>query len=169
VLTTLELPPTTLLTLVAAAKETGAIVILNAAPSAAIGRELVNGIDVLIVNETEARDLLGHPVMTSAGVETALALRDLGPLAVVITLGAEGAVIALDGETTTLSAPAVEVRDTTGAGDAFCGAMAARLAAGDSVVNSAQAGVVAGSLATTRAGAQPSMPTRDEIARLNTR
>ncbi len=166
VLTTLELPPPTLLALVAAAKQTGATVILNAAPSAAVGRELIAKIDVLIVNETEAGDLLGHPVVAGAGAETALALSDLGPPAVVVTLGAEGAVIAHAGETTTLAAPAVEVRDTTGAGDAFCGAMAARLATGDSLVLSAQAGVSAGSLATTRAGAQPSMPTREEIARL---
>jgi ribokinase len=67
---------------------------------------------------------------------------------------------------TPLPAPPVEVVDTTGAGDAFCGAFAARLAAAPDPVAAARAGVAAGSLACTRAGAQPSMPRAAEIAAL---
>ena len=84
----------------------------------------------------------------------------------IVTLGAAGAVFAVGGTTTELPAPAVTVVDTTGAGDAFCGALAARLAAGTDPAQAARAAVIAGSLATTRAGAQPSMPTHEEIERL---
>jgi ribokinase len=60
----------------------------------------------------------------------------------------------------------VEVVDSTGAGDAFCGAVAARLADGGDLLTAARAGVIAGSLAVTRAGAQPSMPRREEIEQM---
>ena len=164
-LATLELPPLTVVALVDAAHRLGASVLLNATPNAAIGRDLLRQVDLLIVNETEAGDLLGRPL--AAGHESAAAreLAGMGSGTVVVTLGAAGAVVARGGETTELPAPAVEVVDTTGAGDAFCGAVAARLAAGDDPVAAARIGVIAGSLATTRAGAQPSMPTREEIER----
>ena len=165
-LATLELPDAAKTALFAAAREAGATVLLNATPEAASGRALVPSCDVLIVNESEAADLLGRPVAAAEGEEAARALTGLGPRTVVITLGAAGAVIAHDGETVAIPAPAVEVQDTTGAGDAFCGAMAARLASGADPVAAAGAGVIAGSLAATRPGAQPSMPTRDEIERL---
>lgn len=63
-------------------------------------------------------------------------------------------------------APVVEVVDTTGAGDALCGAIAAWLASGSSLREAVVAGVCAGSLAVTQEGAQPSLPQRDEISAL---
>ena len=167
VLTTLELPPATLEALLGAANRLGATVLLNATPEAVTGRSLLGRADVLIVNETEAADLLGRPVTPAGGSEAAIELTRLGPAGVVITLGAAGAVFAANGTTTELPAPTVTVVDTTGAGDAFCGALAARLAAGTDPLAAARAGVVAGSLATTRAGAQPSMPNRDEIEQVS--
>jgi len=168
-LATLELAPATLATLLDAARASGATIVLNATPEAASGRGLLPTVDLLIVNETEAGDLLGRPVGVASGREAALALAELGPRTVVVTLGAAGAVVAQRGTATLLPAPTVEVVDTTGAGDAFCGATAARLAAGADPVAAAAAGVVAGSLAATRPGAQPSMPRLADVERLAAR
>ena len=162
-LATLELPLATLQALFAETKQRGGTILLNATPEASTGRALAAAADVLIVNESEAADLLGYLVTPSTGAEAALALTRLGPTGVVVTLGAAGAVVASGTRVFTLPAPTVTVVDTTGAGDAFCGALAARLAAGADLEAAARAGVIAGSLATTRAGAQPSMPTWAEI------
>lgn len=164
VLATLALPEACRRALFAAARERGAPVVVNATPEPLGARAHLDQIDVLIVNETEAGDLLGHPVGKNEAAAAATALAALGPPTVVITLGSAGALILAEGQTTSLAAPPVDVVDTTGAGDAFCGVFAAHLAAGDDAVRAAHAGVVAGSLACTRAGAQPSMPRAAEIA-----
>lgn len=166
VLATLELPEATRSALFAAARERGARVLVNATPEAVGVRPHLGDIDGLIVNETEAEDLLGHPVGAANAAEAARELAALGPAFVAITLGAAGAVVLADGAVAAIPAPAVEVVDTTGAGDAACGAMAARMAAGEDPVAAARAGVAAGSLACTKAGAQPSMPTAHEIDRM---
>ena len=112
-----------------------------------------------------ARRRICSAIRSSAenGAEGAPGPLQLGPTVVVVTLGAAGRCIADNGETTQLPAPQVEVVDTTGAGDAFCGAFAAALARGEDPVTAARSGVIAGSLATTVPGAYPSMPRRDEI------
>lgn len=168
VLTTLELPPPALEALYREAREIGATIVCNAAPEPASGKQLARQADVLIVNETEAAELLGVPARRDDWPAVAMALtkllEDAGRTAIV-TLGADGAVIARDERTWHFPAPSVEVVDTTGAGDAFCGAFAARLAAGADILQAAEAGVVAGSIAVTREGAQPSMPRREDIER----
>jgi ribokinase len=165
-LTTLELPLPALSVLYDAARELGATILLNATPEPLTGRGLLSRTDYLIVNETEAADLLDQIVEYEDSEQAALSLLDLGPKSTVITLGEHGAVIAVDGAVTHIPAPVVTVVDTTGAGDAFCGAMAAGLAAGLDPVAAARIGVVTGSLATTRHGAQPSIPTRAEVEQL---
>jgi ribokinase len=166
VLTTLEPPPETLDALLDAGKQRGATIILNATPEAAGATRLLDRIDVLVVNETEAEDLLGHAVSTTSGEETALSLATLGPRTVVVTRGGEGAVVAHDDRTMSFPAPSVHVVDTTGAGDAFCGAFAADLARGVDPFLATRTGVVAGSLATTIPGAYPGIPRRDAIERM---
>jgi ribokinase len=166
VLTTLEPPLGTLDALLDASKQYGATIILNATPEAVGATRLLDRIDVLVVNETEAEDLLGNAVSTTSGEEVARSLAALGPRTVVVTLGADGAVVAHDGRTMSLPAPSVDVVDTTGAGDAFCGAFAADLARGVDPFVSARTGVVAGSLATTVPGAYPGIPRRDAIERV---
>ncbi len=166
VLATLEPPPEALAALFAAGKTIGATVVLNATPEAAGARPFLDRIDALIVNETEAADLLGYPVSAGNGEAAALALSAMGPATVTVTLGAAGVVIAHGGETATFPAPRVEVVDTTGAGDAFCGAFAADLARGADPFTAARTGVVAGSLATTAPGAYPGIPRRDAIERM---
>jgi ribokinase len=163
VLSTLALPEPVRTALYAAARALGARVVVNATPEPLGVRVHLTRIDALIVNETEAGDLLGHPVTVGGVADAARALAAMGPEIVLITLGAHGALVLSEGEPVLIPAPAVKVVDTTGAGDACCGAFAARLAAGANPTTAARAGVVAGSLATTREGAQPSMPRAEEI------
>ena len=166
VLTTLEPPPETLSALIDAGKQLGATIVLNATPEAIGAKPLLERIDVLIVNETEAEDLLGYAVSAAKGKDAARSLAALGPVTVVVTLGAAGAAVAYDAETATFPAPRVDVVDTTGAGDAFCGAFAADLARGVDPFLAARTGVAAGSLATTIPGAYPGIPRREAIERI---
>lgn len=172
VLTTLELSLEVLEALYQAAREMGATIVCNAAPEPSSGAQMAMRADVLIVNETEAAELLGAPAHREDWPAVAVALTrllgDAGRTAIV-TIGAGGAVVARDERTWHFPAPSVEVVDTTGAGDAFCGAFAARLASGADILEAAEAGVVAGSIAVTREGAQPSMPRREDIERYLTK
>jgi ribokinase len=163
VLTTLEPPLETLDALLDASKQRGATIVLNATPEAIGAKPFLDRIDVLVVNETEAEDLLGKAVSAANGEEAARSLAELGPGTVVITLGGAGAAVAHGGKTTSFPAPRVDVIDTTGAGDAFCGAFAANLARGVDPFLAARTGVVAGSLATTIPGAYPGIPRREAI------
>jgi ribokinase len=144
----------------------GTRVVLNAAPFDARIEPLLDRLDPLICNEIEAGQLVGFDVTLERAVEAAQALIRRGSRAVVITLGRHGAVAAASGDTFAVPAPEVRAVDTTGAGDAFCGALLAWLALGSSLRDAVRAGVCAGSLAVQRDGAQPSLPPRDEIERL---
>lgn len=163
VLTTLEPVPETIAALIESTHEAGGVVVLNASPEPLGARDFLANLDVLIVNETEAADLLEREVTVENGADAALALAALGPATVVVTLGAAGAVVAHGDTTAHFSAPPVKAVDTTGAGDSFTGAFAAELASGGDPFSAARRGVVAGSLATTRAGAYPGIPHREEI------
>ena len=145
----------------AAADRTTGLFVLNAAPAATLPGPLLARCDVLVVNEHELSVVAGVDEVTDDDAITAAhdALRGKGVGAVVTTRGARGAIVtAADGETTALPAPQTDVVDTTGAGDAFTGVLAARLAAGDSLVEAARRGVIAGSLAVQAVGAQDSYP-----------
>lgn len=140
-----------------------ATVVLNAAPFEDYLRDIVPDVDVLICNTVEAGQFIGRAVDASSAGE---AVRDLAGMSrgcAVITLGAAGAVGWSDGQLWRVPAMEVDAVDTTGAGDAFCGAFAAWLGEGASFEDAIKAGTVAGSLAATRPGAQPSLPERDEI------
>jgi ribokinase len=163
VLTTLEPVPETIAALIESTHAAGGVVVLNASPEPLGARPFLPDLDTLIVNETEAEELLGSEVTTENGAEAALSLAKLGPRTVVVTLGPAGAVVAHEGETQYFPAPHVTAVDTTGAGDAFTGAFAAELASGGDPFAAARRGVVAGSLATTRPGAYPGIPHRAEI------
>ena len=141
-----------------------AIRVMNASPlepGAALPLDLV---DLLIVNEIEASDLLGTAVMSANAADAARDLAAGVGRGCVITLGGDGLAAHVDGYPHRLIAHPVNVVDTTDAGDAFCGAMAAALALGEPVGTALAWGNAAGALAATCPGAQPSMPTRDEIA-----
>jgi ribokinase len=162
IMMTLELPRETMQALITEGRRAGAVVILNATPEPAAFAELAIQADILIVNETEARELLGWENDERDWDSAASALRELGPQNVIITLGAGGAYV-LANQMSVIESPKMEVVDTTGAGDAFCGAFAAQIAKGADIEYAARAGVVAGALSVTKAGAQPSQPHWSEI------
>lgn len=133
--------------------------ILNAAPARDLPRELLERVDVLVVNRSELIHITGSDdIETIADVD--------GPARVVVTLGDAGAAFTDEGTTFRCPAPDVAVVDTTGAGDAFSGALAAAIAAGVDFGEAVRRAVAAGSLATTKEGAQASMPDRDELEHL---
>lgn len=162
VLMQLELPLPVVAAGLATARRAGALAILNAAPMDPAAAALLPEVDLLVVNEIEAADLLG----TAAGEVDAAVLRRLaalGPRQVVVTLGAAGIAVWDGAVAWRLPALPVTPVDTTGAGDAFCGVLAAGLAAGLDLASAARRGIIAGGLAVTRPGAQSSLPTRAEI------
>ena len=162
----LETPVAAIEALFAKAGLEGAIRILNAAPAIDEGRRLFASTDILIVNETELARYAGADTVPEVLDDIASAARRLisrPGQTIIVTLGKAGA-IAVDSETLTLVEgwPAAVV-DTTGAGDCFCGVLAARLSAGESLETAMIWANRAASLSTERLGAAPSMPTRIEI------
>ena len=165
-----ELTPEHSAALPALAERTGARFVLNLAPVTTRDRALIAAADPLIVNETEAADVLGVPrdlgldeVLDGLAVAVGRGLAT----SAVVTLGAQGAlVIEGDGEDerTMVASPAVsEVVDTTGAGDAFAGTLATALAQGMSLVDAARYAAAAGSLAVRAAGAASSYAPGDAV------
>lgn len=141
-------------------------VILNAAPARELPGEVLGNVTHLVVNEGEAGFLAGMSVTDAATARAAgEKLLGLGVGNVVITLGGDG--VAWLGESEgRLSAHGVQVVDTTAAGDAFCGAFAVKLAEASTLAEAARFANAAGALATTKAGAQPSLPSRIAIEEL---
>lgn len=157
----LEVPLLTVIYAADLARRHGARVVLNPAPAQPLSTTGLEQVDVLIPNQSEAALLTG---CASAG-DAARRLIALGVRSVIVTMGERGVLIA-EGETLThLPAHQVSVVDTTAAGDAFVGAFAVGLAEGRTVREAAAWGNAAGALAVTRAGAQPSLPTRAELER----
>ncbi len=149
VLAQLEVPLDAVIAAFVAAKRAGALTILNPAPAASLPPELLAVTDVIVPNE--------HEVELIGGVE---ALLDRGLSTVIVTRGASGVEVSTADHRSPTShrALAVEPIDTTGAGDSFCGALAARLAAGVGLDDAIRWAIVAGALATTVDGAIPSIP-----------
>jgi ribokinase len=140
--------------------------ILNAAPAEPEARRLFALCDAIVVNELECGAFAARDVDPANDREVAAAARALATSpeqAVIVTLGARGA-LAVRGEATIRVAvrPAV-VMDTVGAGDCFCGALAARLDAGADLEKALRFANAAASLSTERAGAAPSMPSIELI------
>ena len=145
--------------------EAGGRVLLNLAPPREVPETLLNRCDPLVVNEHEAAFLIGKQEQDPE--ETARKLLSLGPSSVVVTLGGAGAVLAAGDSTEHFSAPEVEAVDTTGAGDAFVGALAMRLAEGASLKEAVPYAVLAGAVAVTREGAQGSLPIPEDVEKLS--
>ena len=125
---------------------------------------LLGQLDWLVVNEIEAAALAGMPVPGPAEARAvAEQLRRRGPRQVLVTLGAEGLVLAGPEGTLALPAPRVQAVDTTGAGDTVVGALAAALAAGRPLREALTRAQAAAALAVTRLGTQSAMPTAAEV------
>lgn len=169
----MEIPSETVTELVVAGKQAGISVMLNLAPARALPLETLRQLDVLLVNETEAvflRDALAGsqqpgPAVRNLADASALAssLHDQGIATVVITLGARGAMLASQGEKFHIATPAVQVVDTTAAGDCFAGAFMAALTEGQELAGALRFAVFASALKVTKLGAQSGLPTRAEV------
>ncbi|MGI5139843.1 MULTISPECIES: ribokinase [unclassified Streptomyces] len=139
--------------------------VLNPSPPRPLPADVLAACDPLIVNEHEARVIAGDD-LGGTPEDWAAALLALGPRSVVVTLGAEGALVA-DGEAMTrVPSVKVEAVDTTGAGDAFTAALAWRLGTGETLPEAAAYAARVGAAAVTRPGAQESFPTSEEVAAL---
>jgi ribokinase len=158
----LEVPLEAVVAAAGLAARAGARFILNLSPAAEVPRGLLAAADPLVVNEHEAAFLLGAG-QPRAPEEQAQALLALGARSVVITLGADGAYAADAAGATHVPSPPVTVIDTTGAGDAFTGALAWRLSVGDSLPAAAALAARAGAAAVTARGAQGSYPSPDRL------
>jgi ribokinase len=163
VLLQLEIPLACVARAAELARRAGALVLLNPAPAAA---GFFVPADVVIPNESEAAALSGLPLGTD-DAELAAAVRyAVGADRVVLTVGERGVVVVGPDGVSAESGHAVDCIDTVGAGDAFCGALAARLAAGASFDEAVRFGNAAGALAVTRPGGAPAMPSSAEVAAL---
>jgi ribokinase len=159
-----EIPPEANARAVQAAHRAGWFVMLNPAPARAIPPDLLSLVDLVTPNETEAAAIAGRPVANRAdAVAAARTLLNLGARAVLVTLGGDGAIWC--DRQRALHCPAVTVQavDTTAAGDAYIGALAAALAERQSLEQSLGFAAAAAALAVTRLGAQPSLATRAEL------
>lgn len=156
VLAQLEIPLAVVSAAAVALSARGGRLVLNLSPAATVPDELLELCDPLIVNESEAEHVAGRPVNSvSDALATAESLLQRCR-SVVITLGGEGAVHASrGGGASHIPAPAVTVVDTTGAGDAFAGALAGHLSNGATLAKAVAEGVAAGAKAVQWVGAQP--------------
>lgn len=146
----------------------GALVVLNAAPAAPLPDDLLDAVDVLVVNAHEAATIARAASLPADPMDFCVAAADRHALTAIVTLGADGLVAADAKRRFQLPAARVEVVDTTAAGDAFVGALAAALDRGDDLADALADGAASGSYACTRAGAQPSIGPRarwTELAR----
>ena len=176
----LEIPLPTVLAAARRAREHHSRVILNPAPAPAtqLPDELIALADFLIPNETELSRLSGMDVKDIPSAEgAARALLQRGAKNVIVTLGSRGALIVTDTQVTHVDTFKVDVVDTTAAGDAFIGGFATKLVEPGSVQakppeqalalqNAVRYGCACGALAATKFGAQPSLPTKEEVEKL---
>lgn len=162
----LEIPTPTVTSAAKLAKQNGVRVILNPAPAKELPKELISLADFLIPNETELSLLTGMEVKDISSAEKAAnALLQRGAQNVIVTLGSNGALIITTEFTNHIPSFKVDVMDTTAAGDAFIGGFASILDFANSLEEAVRYGCACGALATTKFGAQPSLPTKEETER----
>lgn len=167
----LEIPIPTVAYAAKLAKSLGLTVVLNPAPAPLDGNlpdELLSSVDIIIPNQTEAEILTGIKVVDiDSAVEASKVLQKKGLKQVIITMGEMGALLVDENSVPHMTASfEVKVQDTTAAGDAFCGGLLAAMAAGEKLESAMNYACAAGALATTRLGAEPSLPTLVEVKKL---
>jgi len=159
-----EIPLSVVRGAIAIARELGLPVILNPAPAYPVEADLLRGVYCLVVNETETQVLTGADVRDLASAQKAgHALLGLGIPVIVITLGANGALLLTEEQTVHVPARKVTVVDTTAAGDAFVGGFTVALLRGYGLVDAVRYATCAGTLATTVLGAQTSLPSAAQV------
>jgi ribokinase len=160
-----EIPIATTEALLHKARAAGALTILNLAPMIRHPARLRKLVDIAVLNEIELSQATGAKITAKSPLRAIVAAcRKLGPETVIATLGSRGLVVATKDEATALPAFKAKVIDTTGAGDCFVGALAARLSAGAGLLDAARYANAAASCSVERLGAAPSMPSPREVA-----
>lgn len=159
-----EIPAATVEYAINAAKDAGWTVILNPAPAREVPEHILAKVDIVIPNETEAALLTESQVNSvDDAIMAGEKILDLGVKVVVITLGSKGAMCLTARDTFLVPPIVVETVDTTAAGDAYTGALAAALAEGKELKDSLTFAAVSAGLSVTRRGAQPALPWRQEV------
>jgi len=160
----LEIPINTVEYAVKEAKKHNVQVILNPAPARELDKELLADVDILTPNEAELEFLTACKINAKYSIETtaSLLVRD-GVKNVIVTLGDRGSLMVTKSQSKMVPAKKVEVVDTTAAGDAFNGALAYALADGQNLEYAVRFANCVGALTATKLGAQPSLPTMDEV------
>ncbi len=163
----LEVAPAVIARAVRAAKRAGARVILNPAPHRTGDEGCFGDVDLFVPNQVEAALFAGmDPEAVTDWGAVGRRLRQLGPRTVILTLGSEGSLIVNEDGAHHISTCPVSAVDTTAAGDAFVGGLAAALLQGPELREAVRFANACGAMAVTRAGAQPSLPCRAEVERL---
>ena len=164
VLLQLEIPISTVDACVSVSEAKGARVVLNPAPAATVSKSTLSKLYLITPNQTEAQTLTGIEVTDENTAH--LAAQELckkGVERVVITMGREGAYLYQDGKGEIIPACKVAAVDTTAAGDVYNGALCAALAEGMSLADALKFATKASAISVTRVGAQPSIPSREEV------
>jgi ribokinase len=154
-----EVPDAAIVAAAAVARRDGIPIVVSPAPARSIPAELIDARPILTPNELEVSVLAGVPRPDAAA--RVLSARTRAP--VIVTLGAEGALLVDADAAERLPAPEVEAVDTTGAGDTFTGALAVELARGANVRDGVRYALAAASLSVTVSGAREGMPSRDRV------
>jgi ribokinase len=163
----LEIPLETVVHAASLARQNGLRVILNPAPARPLLDSLLADVDILVPNESELQSLTGVSVTDVASAETAAkVLLAKGVKTVIVTLGANGALLVTNKAATHVPTFKVDVVDTTAAGDAFIGGLAVALLRGKSLEETVRYGNASGALASTKFGAQPSLPSAEDVENL---
>ena len=160
----LEVPLNTVTAAAKLAKAKGVHVILDPAPAQVLPPEIYPLLDVITPNETEAEWLVGFPIRSNDdAARAAVLLQERGAQNVIVKMGRRGALARIGDKEKFYEPFRVNAVDTVAAGDAFNGALGAALSEGKAIEESVRWGMAGGALSVTREGAQPAMPTREEL------
>lgn len=159
-----EIPKDVVEYAIKAAKKDGWTIIYNPAPARELGAEFISLVDIMMPNETELAVLTGQSIDSpEAAMKAAAKLVADGVKAVIVTMGAKGAICCTGSERYHVEPYKVEAVDTTAAGDAYAGALAVGLAEGMPLSAGMKFASAAAALSVRKKGAQPSLPWRDEV------
>ena len=163
-----EIPLPTIAAFFKRARAAGETTILNPAPATRFGRELLDLVDILVLNETELGLLAGTELRDTdddnSFIEAVRLLPSNRDQIVCVTLGSRGVLAMIDGQPSLIPGRKVKAVDTTGAGDCMVGALAAQLAGGKPIRDALNYANAAASICVQRMGAAPSMPTAAEVS-----